>query len=264
MTPVAVVTGAGSGLGRALSLRLAATHHVVVTDLDEVGAQNTLREIRRAGREGEARSLDVRDAEAWEMLREHVLGTHGGCDVLVNNAGVALGASIGDAALEDVHWVLETNLWGPIYGCHTFVPTMKTQGRGHIVNIASAAAFACPPGSGVYNVSKAGVVALSDTLRAELHDSAVGVTVVCPGFFSSGIGQAMRSVDPKIRALTLKLLERSRVNADDVAERVIAAIERGEAHVVIKLEGKLLFALRRAFPEWANRLGAFAQSRFHG
>jgi len=258
---VAVVTGAGSGLGKALSLRLARDHRMVLTDIDEVALQNTLRAIRDAGGRGEVHTVSVTDAEAWEGLRDHVYAQFGRCDVLVNNAGVALGAAVGEAALDDVHWLLDINLWGPIYGCHFFAQNMKAAGTGHIVNIASAAAFACPPGTAAYNVSKAGVVALSDTLRAEMHGTGVNVTVVCPGFFKSGIGRAMRAVDASVVDMTVSLLERAKVDSDDVADAVLQAMARKQAYCVVKPEGKLFFVLRRAFPELVNRIGAVVANR---
>lgn len=250
----AVVTGAGSGLGRAVALRLAQDHRVIMTDIDEAGLDGTLSAIRQAGGRGEVHLANAADENSWKRLSTHVFGQFGRCDVLVNNAGVALGGEVGEASLDDVRWLLDINMWGPIYGCHYFAQAMATSGSGHIVNIASAAAFACPPGASAYNISKAAVVSLSDTLRAELAGSGVGVTAVCPGFFRSGIATRMRSVDGAAIEATTRVIDGAKTGADDVAARIMTAIARNQAYVVMTPEGRASFALRRLKPGLATWL----------
>ena len=156
----------------------------------------------------------VEEVEALAAAAERALG---GVDLVINNAGVAVGGLVGEVPLDDWRWIMGVNLWGVIYGCHVFVPRLRKQGRGHILNVASAAGLLAPPGMAPYNVTKAAVVALSETLRAELRDAGVGVTVLCPTFFRTNIAQSSRAIDGKQRALVEKLMARSKIQADDVA-----------------------------------------------
>ena len=122
-----------------------------------------------------------------EALAAEADRAFGGTDLVVNNAGVAVGGPVGAVPLDDWKWIFGVNLWGVIYGCHVFVPRFKAQGHGHVINVASAAGLLSAPEMGPYNVTKAGVVALSETLAAELSGTGVGVTVLCPTFFRTNI-----------------------------------------------------------------------------
>src|SRR6185312_10510780 len=114
--------------------------------------------------------------------------------LVINNAGVAVGGRVGEVALDDWRWIMGVNLWGVIHGCHVFATQLRAQGSGHILNVASAAGLLAPPGMAPYNVTKAAVVALSETLRGELRDAGVGVTVLCPTFFRTNIAASSRAV----------------------------------------------------------------------
>ena len=156
-SPRAVVTGAGSGLGRAFCLELARARHarIVCADIDEAAARRTAAEVG-----GTAVRCDVARVEEVEALADAAERALGGVDLVINNAGVAVGGRIGEVGLDDWRWIMGVNLWGVIYGCHVFAPRLRAQGRGHILNVASAAGLLAPPGMGPYNVTKAAVVAL--------------------------------------------------------------------------------------------------------
>ncbi len=155
------------------------------------GAGETLRMVEQAGGSGEIYELDVRVLIDWEAMADHFFRSWGGVDVLVNNAGVVSVGPVGEVPIEDWEWIFSINFWGMVYGCHTFIPHMKEQGSGHIVNVASANGLMCLLEMAPYNTTKAAVIALSETLRSELP-AGIGVTVVCPMFFNTHLLDGMR------------------------------------------------------------------------
>lgn len=255
----AVVTGAGSGLGRALAVELSRRGaRVVLADVDLAGAEETARQIHEAGRADEGAALvsrcDVTSPEQVEALAQFAEQRLGGVDFVANNAGVAVGGEVGAVALDDWRFVVGVNLWGVIHGCHTFVPALRRQGRGAILNVASAAGLLAPPGMAPYNVTKAAVVSLSETLYSELRRERIGVTVLCPTFFSTQILASSRGpTDDAQRAAVQKMMDRSRVQAPDVARAALRAVERGSLYAVPMWDGSILWLLKRLAP-----------STFHG
>jgi NAD(P)-dependent dehydrogenase (short-subunit alcohol dehydrogenase family) len=181
---VAVVTGAASGIGRAMAKMWAAEGmHVVLADIDLTGAKRVENEIGASGGEALAVECDVSRGESVERLAERVYSEFGATNVLCNNAGILFGRRLVNCSLDDWNRVLGVNLWGAIHGVHAFLPRILAQDSpAHIVNTASAAALAQPQiGGALYQASKAGVVAFSEVLRLELEPAGIGVTVVCPG-----------------------------------------------------------------------------------
>lgn len=252
---VAAMTGAGSGLGRALALAFGRRGgNVAVSDVDVEGAEETLKRVRRAGGDGFVTEVDTTDTEVMEAWCAEVFETYGRCDVLVNNAGIAGAGPVGETPLSVWQRTVDVNLMGPVNGCHFFVPRMKTQGRGgHIVNVASIAAFAAVPGMGAYNISKAGVVALSDTLRAELCGDGIGVTVVCPSFFQSSIHTTVPEGTPdKVRRMAERMVTESKWTADDIAREVVAAVDNNLPYVVPQPDAKVMWWVRRFAPTRAT------------
>jgi len=257
-SPRAVVTGAGSGLGRAFCLVLARTRHarIVCADIDEAAAHRTAAEVG-----GTAVRCDVARVEEVEALAATAERALGGVDLVVNNAGVAVGGRVGEVPLDDWRWIMGVNLWGVIYGCHVFAPRLRAQGSGHILNVASAAGLLAPPGMAPYNVTKAAVVALSETLSAELKDAGVGITVLCPTFFRTNIAASSRAVDNKQRALIEKLMSQSKIQADDVARLALDAAAHNELYALPHADGRWMWRLKRAAPSSFASMSAKIVSR---
>lgn len=249
--PRAVITGAASGLGRALALELASRRaRILIADIDSAGSEETARLVRQAGGEAFVTRCDVRQSAEVSALVGEADRTLGGVDLLVNNAGVAVGGPIGDVSLEDWAWVMEINLWGVIYGCHAFVPRFKEQRGGAILNVASAAGLLCPPNLGPYNVTKAGVIALSETLSAELSGHGVSVTVLCPTFFKTRISESSRGSGTEAdRDVIEKLMARAKVQADGVARVAVEAVSAGRLYALPHPDGRWFWRLKRAVPE---------------
>jgi NAD(P)-dependent dehydrogenase (short-subunit alcohol dehydrogenase family) len=194
---VAVVTGAGSGIGRAFAERFAAAKmRLVLADVEAEPLEEVAGALRAAGAEVEDAVLDVREAAAVDALADRCAARFGGAHVLCNNAGVAAGGPVWEVTEEDWNWVIGVNLVGVINGIRAFVPRMIAAGEeGHVVNTASVAGLTCPAFMGPYNVTKHAVVALSETLLAEIGSTGapIGVSVLCPGWVQTRIHESDRN-----------------------------------------------------------------------
>jgi NAD(P)-dependent dehydrogenase (short-subunit alcohol dehydrogenase family) len=247
--PRAVITGAGSGLGRALSVKLAARGgRILICDIHLERAAETAKLVREAGGAAEVVHCDVTKVADLERAAETAEGLWGGTDLLVNNAGVAAGGYVGDIPLDDWEWIVRVNLWGVIHGCHVFVPRMKARRSGWVLNVASSAGIACLPEMASYNVTKAGVIALSETLHAELASHGVVVAVLCPTFFETNILESFRSPSRRQRALADAMFRRSKTTADQVAESGIRGIERRRVVIIPQADGRWLWRVKRLLP----------------
>lgn len=246
----AIITGAGGGLGRAFALRLARQGWVLsLADIDEPAAQETLRQLREAGGDGRVDRLDVSRLDPWLGLVEQLRRQWPRLDLLVNNAGVVVAGEVGSLAIERWRLAIDTNLWGTIHGCHACVPWLKANPAGaRIVNVASIMGLLAPPTLGAYNVAKAGIVVLSETLRAELARHRVGVTVVCPGFFGSRLVESGSFDTAAQREAAEAWTRRARITADDVARAALEASERNRAYVVLPRRARWLWRLKRWLP----------------
>lgn len=191
-----VVTGAGAGIGRATATRFAKMGaHVIVSDIDLAAAQETTAKIRGRGCRATAAQLDVTDPQAWERFARNVIDEHGVVDVLVNNAGILITGPFLGTEPADWERILGINLMGVVHGCRVFGAHMIERGRGgHIVNIASAAAFTPTPVMSAYHVSKAGVKMLTECLRLEFGAKGIGVSAVCPGVINTTIALTAKTV----------------------------------------------------------------------
>ena len=162
--------------------------------------------------------------------------------------------------IEDWEWITGVNQWGVIYGCHLFLPEMKRRRSGHVLNVASIAAFACAGEMAPYNVTKAAVVALSETLAGELSGSGVGVSVLCPFFFSTNIARSARSRSSAVSPDAIeRIMKKTPVQASEVAKIALRACDRGRLYVFPHRESKAIAALKRFLPEtFLRRLGPLA------
>lgn len=220
----AVITGAGSGLGRAMAIRLARQGWKVgAADIDEARAAETIRLVREAGGSGEACRCDVRAGAGVDAMARRFFDDWGRVTLLVNNAGVAVAGIMGEITEADWKKAIDTNLWGAVNGCGAFVPLMKSTGGGHIINVASAAGYVCLPEMAPYNTTKAAVIALSETLRSELAPSGIGVTVACPTFFNTRLLENMTYTDEFQIEFASSAFSNAKMSADEVARRILEA-----------------------------------------
>jgi NAD(P)-dependent dehydrogenase (short-subunit alcohol dehydrogenase family) len=247
----AVVTGAGSGLGRALALELAQRGaSVMVSDIDVVSAEQTADLLRRGRTRAEVTRCDVTDRDAVLALVEETETRLGGIDLIANNAGVAVGGPFHEISIEDWRWAIDINLWGVIHGCQAAIPKMRAQGHGHVLNVASAAGLLAPPAMSTYNVAKAGVVALSETLYAEYKNAGIRVSVLCPTFFRTKIIETQRGASTEKELAQIKRwMERSQVQAPEVAKAAIDAVRDGKLYVQPMRDGRRAWRFKRLAPQ---------------
>ena len=250
---VAVVTGGGSGIGRALSESFARERaRVVVADVDPRAAEETAAAIRSAGGEAIAVPTDVADLASVQALADRAFAAWGAVHVLCNNAGGALWGGLETATHRDWQWAIGVNLWGVIHGVEAFVPRMIVGKQGgHIVNTASMAGLIASQGLGVYNTTKYAVVGLSETLAKDLRPYGIGVSVLCPMGVSTRIRQsdrnrpaALRNESDAPRGDAVDLIGRT-LAPDAVARMTLDAIRAGQLYVITHEEG--LEPLRKRF-----------------
>lgn len=246
----AVITGASSGLGKAYALAWARRGwRIGVVDIETAEGERTLEEVERLGGRGEFYRCDVRDLEEVQAMAGHFFASWGGVGVLVNNAGVFGAGAVGEIPIDDWRRIIDVNFWGVVHGCHAFIPLMKEQGNGHIVNTASAGGVISTPETAPYNSSKAGVIAVSETIRTELSAHGIGVTVVCPTFVDTRLLSSMTvTPDTPIRDISSVAFEHSRMDAGQIAEKVVRAVEKNRLYVFPQLSSKVLWANKRLFP----------------
>jgi len=262
----AVITGAASGIGRAVARACAARGaDLALCDLDEAGLADAERELGGPGRRVLARRVDVSRADEMEAFARAVHELVPAADLLVNNAGVALGAGFLDTTLEDWDWIVSINLRGVVHGCHFFVPPMVQRGRGHVVNVASAAGFVAGEALAAYCTTKFAVLGLSEALHEELARHGVGVTAVCPGFIDTPIARNARTrgpwARPEARRLAIESLAKRGYPPERVARQLLRAVQRGRVVAPIAPEAWLLWYLKRLSPALLRRLGALLARR---
>jgi NAD(P)-dependent dehydrogenase (short-subunit alcohol dehydrogenase family) len=235
---VAAVTGAASGLGRAMALAFADEGmHVALGDVAD--ASDTFAQVESRGVSALSMKLDVSQAAEVEAFAEKTAKDLGGVHLVCNNAGVSPLGSAWEMSAGDWQWIMGVNLWGAIHGVRSFAPRLIAQDEGHIVNTASVAGIINPPGTAAYNVTKHAVVALSETLYHDLRErnSRVGVSVLCPAYVPTGIADSERNrpagIEPTAKtqetltreAMLRKAVSSGRLSADDVARAVVQAVK---------------------------------------
>lgn len=244
-----MITGAGSGLGREIALRWAREGwQLALGDINPAGLEETLALVRETGGDGFIQRCDVRDYSQLTAFAQACERQLGGIDVVVNNAGVASGGFFAELSLEDWDWQLSVNLMGVVKGCKAFLPLLE-RSRGRIINIASLAALMQAPAMSNYNVAKAGVVALSESLLVELKPLGIGVHVVCPSFFQTNLLNSFRGPDPAMKAQVGKLLESSPISAADIADHIHQEVARGTFLILPHEQGRMAWAIKRQDPE---------------
>jgi len=252
---VAAITGAGSGIGRALAVNLASRGaHLALSDIDEAGLAETVTMCEGHGVKVTSQRLDVADRDAIYAWADQVVADHERVNFIFNNAGVALAANIATMSDEDMHWLIDINLWGVINGTRAFLPHLEASGEGHVVNLSSVFGLISVPSQSAYNVAKFGVRGFTDTLRMELAiaGSSVSATTVHPGGVKTDIARSAR-VSGDVASLVGGDEDKARdgfdriarTTADQAAKDILAAVERDRRRVVVGLDGKIVDLLSR-------------------
>ncbi|MEY2431045.1 MAG: hypothetical protein QOC92_770 [Acidimicrobiaceae bacterium] len=251
---VAAITGAGSGIGRALAQELARRGaHLAVSDVDEVGLAETVALCEGFGVKVTSQRVDVADRDAVYGWADQVVHDHGKVNLIVNNAGVALGATIGAMSYEDFEWLMNINFWGVVHGTKAFLPHLKAAGEGHVVNLSSVFGLISVPSQSAYNAAKFGVRGFTDALRMELdmEESGVSCTTVHPGGIKTNIARNMR-LDASVAALTGDA-DRARRDFDKIAmtrpekaaRQILAAVEKDKRRALIGPDAKAIDLISR-------------------
>jgi NAD(P)-dependent dehydrogenase (short-subunit alcohol dehydrogenase family) len=244
-----MITGAGSGLGREIALRWAREGwQLALSDVNDAGLAETLKMVREAGGDGFTQRCDVRDFSQLTAFAQACEEKLGGIDVIVNNAGVASGGFFNELSLEDWDWQIAINLMGVVKGCKAFLPLL-VESKGTIINIASMAALMQGPAMSNYNVAKAGVVALSESLLAELKMQEIDVHVVCPSFFQTNLLDSFRGPKPEMKAQVGKLLEGSPISAADIADYIYQEVAKGQFMILPHEQGRMAWAVKQKNPQ---------------
>ncbi|MGB3683752.1 MAG: SDR family NAD(P)-dependent oxidoreductase [Rubrobacteraceae bacterium] len=254
---VAAITGAGSGIGRALALQLARQGcHLALSDVDEDGLAETAQSARQLGVKVTGDRVDVADREAVYEWANRTSEEHGKINLIFNNAGVALGSTLEGGSYEDFEWLFEINFWGVVYGTRAFLPHLRVSGDGHVVNVSSVFALVSVPGNGAYNSAKAAVRAFTEALRMELEMAGdpVSATSVHPGGIKTNIARNSRG-DASLEDIGLdarngrKKFERLFNTSPDAAARaVLSAVEKDKRRVLVGRDAYVIDVLARLLP----------------
>lgn len=243
---IAVVTGAGSGIGRGLALELARRGAVVVcADINAATAEETANAARIGGGRASAAALDVADRTAVAELVAEVVRLNGRLDYLFNNAGIAVGGDARDIAHEQWKRIVDVNLWGVVHGVEAAYPLMCARGAGHIVNTASVAGLVPFVPMTPYAMTKHAVVGLTLSLRAEAHALGVKVSAICPAFIETGIFGAAHVAKADGEKATRELLLFKPLATDDAVRRILRGVERNRALIVFPFYAHLLWWTQR-------------------
>ena len=268
-----LITGATSGFGEALAYALAERGwNIAVSGLDPAEIKRTVDAVNQRGGKGVGLELEVRDKGQWQAARNTLCRDWGGIDILVNNAGVADANKMVDMTDDAWEKMLSINLDGVINGCRTWVPDLQVQQAGYILNVASIAGLLSMPEMANYNVSKAGVISLSETLFTELSGANIGVTVLCPsGFKSSLLDNALREGRDASQSVTGRLVkqdfDKAVYTSEIIAAYAIRAMEKGVLYSIPQPLYRFAWAIKRLVPHafyrlvgwmYRHRIGLFA------
>ncbi len=254
---VAVVTGAGSGIGRVTAQRLAARGcHLALVDLRPEGLAETARLVAAHGRRATTHLADVSDAARMEALPDEVRERHDVVHILVNNAGITSVGAFADEHLEDMRTLVDVNVWGVVHGCRSFLPVLRQQDEAHIVNVSSMAGLMGLPHTATYALTKGAVKAFSEALRGELASTTVGVSVVFPGTHRTGIAATARGADgARIAKVSQGPLSVLMPPPSLVARRIVKAIERDQPRAVVGPDARVIDLASRVAPGRTRLIG---------
>jgi len=249
----AVVTGAASGIGRAISISLARRGcHLALADVNEAGLAETAEMAAGAGRRITCHRLDVADKKAIAAFPETVTAAHPGVDLLVNNAGVAIGGTFDQVAEADFEWLIDINFWGVVRMTRAFMPLLKASEDARLVNISSLFGLIAPPGQTAYCAAKFAVRGFSESLRHELEGSSVGVTTVHPGGVATSIAKnarhAQAQTNAELDAAHRRYEKLLRMPPEEAGEIIVRAVERRRPRIIVGSDARNASLIERLFP----------------
>jgi len=262
-----LVTGAASGIGLETALAFARRGaDLVLCDVDETGLAAAQDRIKDLGCEVLARRVDVSSADEMRAFADEVHQRVEAVDILMNNAGVAIGGPFLSTSIEDWNWILGINTLGVVHGCHFFIPKMVERGMGgHVINVSSVAGYSASSMLAAYNATKFSVLGLSEALWEELQPHSIGVTAVCPGLIDTPITRNTRLVGemdkPEKREEIVQGYQRRGYGPDRVARNILEAVQKNRLVAPISPEAWVLYYLKRFAPWLLRRLGLMMSKR---
>ncbi|MEP7148181.1 MAG: SDR family NAD(P)-dependent oxidoreductase [Acidobacteriota bacterium] len=252
---VAVITGAASGIGRALALRMAqeGVAGVAIADVNEAGLTETLEMVAAAGVPVSMHTLDVSNREAVEHFADDVLAKHGSVTHLINNAGVGLIGTFDQLTIEDFEWLMGINFWGVVYCTKVFLPTLLEQESAHLVNVSSVFGLIAPAEQTAYTSSKFAVRGFTESLRHELCDTNVAVSCVHPGGIKTNIVRNSRigtETPEEWKQQGVKFFDKvAKTSSEEAAEVILRGIRKGDPRILIGKDARTISVLSRLFPK---------------
>ncbi|HYO91477.1 MAG TPA: SDR family NAD(P)-dependent oxidoreductase [Pyrinomonadaceae bacterium] len=252
---IAVVTGAGSGIGRELSLQLAAERiaGLAIADLNREGLLETAKMLEPSGVRVSTHVLNVADLEAMQAFVSDVLARHGRVTHLINNAGVSLFGDVEEVSIEDFEWLMNINFWGTVYGVKLFLPVLQEQPVAHIINVSSVFGLIAPPGNAAYSASKFAVRGFTEALRHELVDTSIAVSCVHPGGVATNIARSGRLAAGASLAAKEESVKYhtkvSKTTSEDAARQIINGIKRRSKRILVGRDARIIDVLNRVSPE---------------
>jgi short-subunit dehydrogenase len=251
----AVITGAASGIGRALAVSLRREGcHLAISDVNAQGLAETEALVTSSTLRTTTHLVDVADRAAMIDFVEQVIEAHGGVNLVINNAGVTVEGTFEEQSLEDWDFIVGVNFWGVLHGCKLFLPHLKVEDEGHIVNISSIFGVVGIPAQSSYCATKYAVRGLSESLWEELKGTHVGVTVVHPGGVNTNIAASARTYnsDEGRRKKVIEFFEKKTMPAGVAADEIVAAVKAGKKRLVVTREAVVADLIKRAFPVTGN------------
>ena len=252
---VAVITGAASGIGRALAVRLAREPiaGIAISDVNETGLNETAEMIKSPNLRVSTHRFNVADLPQMESFRDEVWQAHGKITHLINNAGVALFGTIEEVSLKDIEWLMSINFWGTVYGVKLFLPILRQQPAAHIVNLSSIFGMIAPPGNAAYSASKFAVRGFTEALRHELKETNITVSCVHPGGIATDIarnGKVGQAASDREKEIGIKFhTKASRTTADEAAAIILKGIKKRSKRILVGLDAQIIDVVHRVAPE---------------
>ena len=256
---LAIVTGAASGIGRATAVELARRGaHLAISDLDRSGLAETAKRIEALGSGVTTYLLDVADRDAVYAFAQDIETSHGGADIVINNAGVAQIARIDELTYDDFEWVMNIDFWGMVYGTKAFLPQLRAKGAGHIVNVSSLFGLVAVPSQAAYNSAKFAIRGFTEALRHEMKGTGIAVSCVHPGGIKTNIvrnARFLQSTQATVREEAVSGFDRlARTTPERAGQVIVRGIERNKPRILIGADAKAIDWLQRLMPASYGKL----------